>query len=265
MLQYGWLLVVGLLLSTPSLAEDPCKGAGSSTLPPINNPRPAQYSFWGHDRAVGFFNEGDSPDFCRAVYLSPDASLPRSALREGRLMCTLGVDTDFGGAYRGRTVCSSRIWLASPDRPGAWADFDGDSRLDYCHVVKVKNLSRARCYLAASGDFSRVIEAKNIGGDWNDAWVDFNEDMMADYCRVVDTGIGYQLWCTLSTGDGFGSTIKSEMLGSDSGLGRWADINDDAKIDYCLVTGKNLDFVACHLSTGSSFTNVRYEYIPAPR
>ncbi|MEA2702217.1 MAG: hypothetical protein QOD63_162, partial [Actinomycetota bacterium] len=86
------------------------------------------------------------------------------------------------------------------------------------------------------------------------AWVGFNGDGAADYCRRVGNAWDIRVQCTVSTGAGFGTSFASTAMDTGYDAGRaWADVNGDAKADFCRVVDDWGLRVRCTTSTGSGF------------
>lgn len=260
-----------------------CNSLDASTTAEIPDPALAPEDFWGNSlRIYGYYNNDNSVDFCRVIEYGTTPADPRVRRRSrmgafespGRLVCTLGVGNDFGDELRGKTICSPVIDLGSHSTRGAsaWTDFDGDNRLDFCTVSSMDASPRIQCRSATGDRFTNVTASAFIGSKRisNVSWVDFNGDKRADFCRrEIITHVRRQLVCTLSEGSSFGDTVRYDMPNSLGMLGNWVniglhaewvDINADGKTDFCAAVGKENDIIACHLSTGTSFTDARYEY-----
>ncbi len=137
----------------------------------------------------------------------------------------------------------------------AWVAFNGDGTADYCRRVGNAWDMRVQCTVSTGAGFgtSFASTAMDTGYDAGRSWADLNGDAKADFCRVVDDW-GLRARCTTSTGSGFGTTVSSGTLdpGYDSSRG-WADVNGDAKADYCRVVDAGGPRLRCTLSTGGGF------------
>ena len=137
----------------------------------------------------------------------------------------------------------------------AWVAFNGDGTADYCRRVGNAWDMRVQCTVSTGAGFgaSFASTAMDTGYDAGRSWADLNGDAKADFCRVVDDW-GLRARCTTSTGSGFGTTISSDTLdpGHDSSRG-WADVDGDAKADFCRVVDQGGAQLRCTLSTGGGF------------
>jgi hypothetical protein len=161
------------------------------------------------------FNGDGRADYCRRV---GELNGQRS-----QVACTVSTGTGFGPTHTSPVI----DWGYETGR--AWADFNGDSKTDYCRVVGEHNGQRSHvaCTLSTGTGFGPTHTSPVI--DWGyhtmRAWTDFNGDGRADYCRRVGgtNGIDSHLACTVSTGTGFGPTHTSPVIDWGYETGRaWA-------------------------------------------
>src|SRR6201999_44281 len=90
---------------------------------------------------------------------------------------------------------------------GAFADFNGDGKADFCRVTTV-----LACTISSGSGIAGTISSPgtDLGYAPGRAWADVNHDGKADYCRRVGNGgADARIGCTLSTGSGFGEFIVS--------------------------------------------------------
>jgi hypothetical protein len=237
-----------------------CRSDIANIVDALPNLAQAPADFWGWQyQAYGYYNDDGMVDFCRVInYKTPLDQY--KLLNKYKLACTLGVGDNFGDEVRGKTVCSSIVDIGG-QFSRAWTDFDGDNRMDFCAV----GVRRIWCYLAAGNKFSKKIEGEHdIVSEIvfpNGKWADFNGDGKADFCsRQKMTPPLSELTCILSETSKFGRTVRYVMPYDLGEAADWVDINVDGKVDYCGIVGQAKNLVACHLSTGETFTTVRYEF-----
>ena len=175
-------------------------------------------------------------DYCRVV-----------GSWDKRLMCTTSADDGFVSSF------TSGVEDPGWDAGRAWVDFNGDKLADYCRVVG-SSTKFFQCTVSTGSGFGRTFTSAPLdpGYDAYRRWTDFNGDGKADFCRTI-TFWGDRLRCSLSTGTGSGGEVTSAAL--DRGYVdsvAWADVNGDAKADYCREIGSDYT-VLCTLSTGGGF------------
>jgi|GEM_PF-3511814 len=209
-------------------------------------------SGWGSDwiRAMVDVDGDGRGDFCRDQAGGPGGKnlLCSRSTGWGKVDAWVGSINDFGG-----------------DHDGAWVDWNGDARTDYCRMVceddgggscetwEHKNY-RLRC---AISDGTNLIDqqigadlpagqAGAIGTRW---FADWNGDGRVDFCRafddLADQSIGHlKLKCALSTPAGYtdvkvvsfgtGFTTLAAELGAPSSRAM-VDWNGDGRADLCRV------------------------------
>lgn len=199
-----------------------------------------------YGRAFVDFDGDGKADFCRIINSAPNQ----------QLACTLSTGTGFA---TGTTILSAVTPVASD---GAWVDFDGDGRADYCRTTgsDAGNDGKVVCTLSAGTSFgSTLTSSVMLIGDGMRQYVDVNGDGFADFCRVKVTNATnpYQLMCTLSNGSVFSTNTSSIVYsttewGQDAGR-QWADVNGDGLPDFCRVVTVNSTQarVKCTLADGA--------------
>jgi YD repeat-containing protein len=189
-------------------------------------------------------NGDGKADFCRVVGSGPFTNL----------ICAISTGADFAAAQISTTA------FVDVGGGGAWVDFNGDGKADFCRVIGTGPFN-LRCTLtnsAGTGFDATEITSADIDKGLSGLWVDANGDGKADFCRFIGTNPGpFNLRCTLSTGTGFAAqeigTSAPINVGNPLRRG-WADVNGDGKLDLCRVVGTAAPFtLRCTLSTGTGF------------
>ena len=225
---------------------------------------------WGTDWTRGMidFNGDGKTDFCRAAGGGPNANMLCSmSTGWGLTESWVGQVADWGG-----------------DHDGAWVDWNGDGKTDYCRLVcedsgggscefwETKHY-KLRCAISTGtgivdGQVGAEIPASEIadvGARW---FTDWNGDGRADWCRAFDdandNSIGSKkLKCALSLQSGgyvdqniasFNhQESMSTVLGGPASRAM-VDWNGDGRMDFCrIVVDAGVYSLTCMMGTAYEF------------
>ncbi|HUI63020.1 MAG TPA: toxin TcdB middle/N-terminal domain-containing protein, partial [Steroidobacteraceae bacterium] len=199
---------------------------------------------WGHDwigQMVDFNGDGRA-DYCRDVGGGPNTWNMKCAMSTGN-----GLIDEWKGY----------IWNWGDDNNGAWVDWDGDGKTDYCRIAN--HAIWCAFSVGTAGNVTAIndmqVGAPLASGDEGSAgmrwWVDWNQDGRADYCRGVPRLGGNHLYCAMSVAgdhpdyrDVDMGALFDQAGGPPDTSGEVysraiVDFNGDGAMDFCRIVAYN--------------------------
>lgn len=215
---------------------------------------------WGHDWIVQMvdFNGDGRADLCRDQAGGPNG---------WNLKCAISTGSGFVDEWKGQI----QNW--GDDHSGAWVDWDGDGKTDYCRIVN----REIWCAFStgAAGDVTAINDRQvgpafspgDEGYDGMRWFVDWNGDGRADFCRALNrnpnpsTNLSPRdtLQCAFSQGDASaGYRDQNENVVFDSGgqdlrgepySRAIVDFNGDGVMDFCRLLRRTTYELWCNLGS----------------
>ena len=195
---------------------------------------------WGEESGRAWVDgNGDGrADYCRLVVAG-----------DARVSCTYSTGTGFGSTATSSTIDAGYVGGR------AWADFDGDGRIDYCRHVGAPGIAESlSCTLSLAAGFGSSVVSAHVGWgeDSGRGWADFDGDGKADFCRAIGAAPANQrAGCVASRPGTFAALPLSEPLTWGNTIA-WIDVTGDLKADFCRLVGSPPQ-ATCQISNGLDF------------
>jgi hypothetical protein len=225
---------------------------------------------WGSDwigQMVDFNGDGRA-DYCRDVPGGPN---------DWNLKCAISTGNGFVDEWKGM------IWNWGDDHSGAWVDWDGDGKADYCRIIN--RAIWCAFSTGAAGDVTAINDMQvgpafapgEEGYDGMRWFVDWNGDGRADFCRAQNHADGRNmLMCAFSKGPasaGYEDVPEGALYTQAGGpfdtrgedyTRAIVDFNGDGVKDFCrLVRDGNVFDMWCNLGSRWNADMSRDHYVGA--
>jgi RHS repeat-associated protein len=226
---------------------------------------------WGSDwiRQMVDFNGDGKADFCRDVEGGPNG---------WNLKCAISTGSGFVDEWKGQI----QNW--GDNQSGAWVDWDGDGKTDYCRIIN--RAIWCAFSTGAAGNVTAIndmqVGAPFASGDEGYAgmswFVDWNGDGRADFCRAENHSDGFNsLRCAFSLGSASAGytdveegRLYSQAYGEPSDLRgeqysrAIVDFNGDGVMDFCrVVRDSGFNEIWCNLGSRYSASMDRNHFVGA--
>lgn len=200
--------------------------------------------------------------FCRVVRNDTDKMNPQQTMI---IVCSGSSGPRFEQLYQGALRVFS-IPRQEWDSSFAWVDVTGDHHLSLCRAVPSRpnsNKGSLACTVWQEPPQPNMQITTpqdmliDLGLSSGRSWVDINGDGKADFCTLIVTDKQeHKIACWLREGDAFSRdpVVSQDVHWQEDVRTRlWTDINNDGKMAFCTVAGRENEFLDCTLFAAARF------------